>query len=71
MTADHGNCERMIDLVTGKPHTYHTTQPVALLCLVMVTTICGHGAFLVDVTDSARSPRDCAAQGDDRASVIQ
>ncbi len=30
ITADHGNCERMVDLITGKPHTYHTTQPVAL-----------------------------------------
>ena len=31
VTADHGNCERMIDENTGKPHTYHTTQPVAML----------------------------------------
>lgn len=30
VTADHGNCERMLDLVTGEPHTYHTTQPVTL-----------------------------------------
>lgn len=30
ITADHGNCERMINHVTGEPHTYHTTQPVAL-----------------------------------------
>lgn len=28
VTADHGNCDRMIDLYTGTPHTYHTTQPV-------------------------------------------
>lgn len=33
VTADHGNCERMIDLETGNPHTYHTTQPVALFVL--------------------------------------
>ena len=33
VTADHGNCERMIDLTTGKPHTYHTTQPVALFTI--------------------------------------
>jgi 2,3-bisphosphoglycerate-independent phosphoglycerate mutase len=33
VTADHGNCERMIDLETGKPHTYHTTQPVALFTI--------------------------------------
>lgn len=30
ITADHGNCERMINEVTGEPHTYHTTQPVSL-----------------------------------------
>ena len=29
VTADHGNCERMVDHQTGNPHTYHTTQPVS------------------------------------------
>jgi len=33
VTADHGNCERMIDHFTGEPHTYHTTQPVALFVI--------------------------------------
>ncbi len=28
ITADHGNCEQMIDLKTGEPHTAHTTNPV-------------------------------------------
>jgi len=28
LTADHGNCETMIDPVTGNPHTAHTTNPV-------------------------------------------
>jgi 2,3-bisphosphoglycerate-independent phosphoglycerate mutase len=28
VTADHGNCETMIDPVTGGPHTSHTTNPV-------------------------------------------
>ena len=28
VTADHGNCEIMIVELTGKPHTYHTTNPV-------------------------------------------
>jgi 2,3-bisphosphoglycerate-independent phosphoglycerate mutase len=28
LTADHGNCETMIDPVTGGPHTAHTTNPV-------------------------------------------
>lgn len=30
ITADHGNCEQMIDYVTGEPHTAHTTNPVPL-----------------------------------------
>jgi len=28
VTADHGNCELMIDPATGGPHTAHTTNPV-------------------------------------------
>jgi 2,3-bisphosphoglycerate-independent phosphoglycerate mutase len=28
VTADHGNCEMMIDPATGGPHTAHTTSPV-------------------------------------------
>ena len=28
ITADHGNAEQMVDLVTGGPHTAHTTNPV-------------------------------------------
>ncbi len=28
LTADHGNCEMMIDPETGNPHTAHTTNPV-------------------------------------------
>lgn len=31
ITADHGNCEQMIDPVTGGPHTAHTTNPVHLI----------------------------------------
>ncbi len=31
VTADHGNCELMIDPQTGGPHTAHTTNPVPLL----------------------------------------
>ncbi len=33
LTADHGNCEEMVDPVTKSPHTQHTTYPVP--CLVM------------------------------------
>jgi 2,3-bisphosphoglycerate-independent phosphoglycerate mutase len=28
MTADHGNCELMLDPVNGGPHTAHTLNPV-------------------------------------------
>ncbi len=31
ITADHGNCEMMIDPVTGGPHTAHTSNPVPFL----------------------------------------
>ena len=31
ITADHGNCEMMIDPESGGPHTAHTTNPVPLV----------------------------------------
>ena len=31
VTADHGNCEMMIDPATGGPHTAHTTNPVPIV----------------------------------------
>ncbi|MEZ0535942.1 2,3-bisphosphoglycerate-independent phosphoglycerate mutase [Caldicellulosiruptoraceae bacterium PP1] len=30
ITADHGNCEQMLDYETGEPHTAHTTNKVPL-----------------------------------------
>jgi 2,3-bisphosphoglycerate-independent phosphoglycerate mutase len=33
ITADHGNCEMMIDPATGGPHTAHTTNPVPFLVI--------------------------------------
>ncbi len=33
VTADHGNCEMMIDPVTGGPHTAHTTNPVPVILM--------------------------------------
>jgi len=33
LTADHGNCEEMVDQSTGAPHTQHTSYPVP--CLVI------------------------------------
>jgi len=31
ITADHGNCEMMVDPVTGQPHTAHTLGPVPFI----------------------------------------
>jgi 2,3-bisphosphoglycerate-independent phosphoglycerate mutase len=31
ITADHGNCELMVDPATGSPHTAHTLNPVPLV----------------------------------------
>jgi 2,3-bisphosphoglycerate-independent phosphoglycerate mutase len=36
LTADHGNCDEMVDPVTGEPHTQHTVYPVP--CLVIDET---------------------------------
>jgi len=33
LSADHGNCDEMVDPVTGDPHTQHTTYPVP--CLIV------------------------------------
>jgi 2,3-bisphosphoglycerate-independent phosphoglycerate mutase len=33
ITADHGNCETMVDPTTGQPHTAHTTNPVPFLAV--------------------------------------
>ena len=35
ITADHGNCEQMIDYKTGEPFTSHTTNPVPLVLVGM------------------------------------
>lgn len=33
VTADHGNCERMTDPLSGEAHTYHTAGPVPLFVI--------------------------------------
>jgi 2,3-bisphosphoglycerate-independent phosphoglycerate mutase len=33
LTSDHGNCDEMVDPVTGEPHTQHTVYPVP--CLII------------------------------------
>lgn len=36
LTADHGNCDEMVDPATGEPHTQHTVYPVP--CLIVDET---------------------------------
>jgi 2,3-bisphosphoglycerate-independent phosphoglycerate mutase len=50
ITADHGNCEMMIDPETGGPHTAHTTNPVPLLLVEDGTPVAlRSGGALCDV----------------------
>jgi 2,3-bisphosphoglycerate-independent phosphoglycerate mutase len=50
VTADHGNCEMMIDPETGGPHTAHTTNPVPFLVVDEgVTRELRSGGALCDV----------------------
>ena len=49
ITADHGNCEMMIDPVTGGPHTAHTTNPVPLVAINAGALALRPGGALCDV----------------------
>jgi 2,3-bisphosphoglycerate-independent phosphoglycerate mutase len=49
VTADHGNCEMMIDPATGGVHTAHTTNPVPLVALGTGAASLRAGGALRDV----------------------
>ena len=49
ITADHGNCEMMIDPATGGPHTAHTTSPVPFLVIGADERPLRSGGALCDV----------------------
>ena len=50
ITADHGNAEQMIDPVTGKPHTAHTTNLVHLFYYgADANSVAIHDGILADV----------------------
>jgi len=49
ITADHGNCELMVDPLSGGPHTAHTTNPVPLVALRAGTERLRTGGALCDV----------------------
>ncbi|GBF28583.1 2,3-bisphosphoglycerate-independent phosphoglycerate mutase [bacterium MnTg03] len=46
LTADHGNCDEMIDPETGEPHTQHTLYPVPCMVIDRDTRILAKGANL-------------------------
>jgi len=49
LTADHGNCDEMIDPITGAPHTRHTPYPVPFLLMGEGAAKLGIGRGLADV----------------------
>jgi 2,3-bisphosphoglycerate-independent phosphoglycerate mutase len=49
LTADHGNCDEMVDPATGEPHTQHTVYPVPFLLLGDRKAQLGIGRGLADV----------------------
>ncbi|HFD38885.1 MAG TPA: 2,3-bisphosphoglycerate-independent phosphoglycerate mutase [Anaerolineae bacterium] len=48
-TADHGNCDEMVDPATGEPHTQHTEYPVPVLLMGGPGAKLGIGRGLADV----------------------
>jgi len=49
LTADHGNCEEMVDPATGEPHTQHTTYPVPCMIIDEQTWKLSCGGGLVNI----------------------
>lgn len=50
ISADHGNCEQMIDYKTGEPHTSHTINPVPLILVTEKKTFKLKSGKLADLT---------------------
>ncbi|MGV6816532.1 MAG: 2,3-bisphosphoglycerate-independent phosphoglycerate mutase [Thiotrichales bacterium] len=49
LTADHGNCDQMVDPYTKGPHTQHTVYPVPFLLIGEPDAMLGIGRGLADV----------------------
>ncbi len=49
VTADHGNCEKMLDEESGQPYTAHTTTPVPLVYVGERPATLSDGGALCDV----------------------
>ncbi len=49
LTADHGNCDEMVDPISGEPHTQHTAYPVPFLLLGQRDAQLGTGRGLANI----------------------
>lgn len=49
LTADHGNCDEMVNPNTGEPHTQHSEYPVPLLVMGAGPVRLGTGRGLADI----------------------
>ncbi len=49
LAADHGNCDEMVDPLTGEPHTQHTPYPVPFLLIGEQEVRLATGGGLADV----------------------
>jgi len=49
LTADHGNCDEMVDPVSGEPHTQHSEYPVPFLLMGEGSVKLGTGRGLADI----------------------
>lgn len=49
LTADHGNCEQLVDPDTGAPHTQHTVNPVPCLIIDQIRWKLAPGGGLKDI----------------------
>ena len=53
ITADHGNCEQMVDYDSGQNHTQHTTELVPLVYIgARPVTLSADGGILADIAPS-------------------
>jgi 2,3-bisphosphoglycerate-independent phosphoglycerate mutase len=55
LTADHGNCDLMVDPETDEPHTQHTTNPVPLLVVDEDRWVLSPSGGLADVAPTVLS----------------
>ena len=67
LTADHGNCDEMVDPVSGEPHTRHTCYPVPCLVIDEVPWTLSIGRGIEDIAPTVLAlmglPQPEAMQG--------